>query len=134
MNLTKDDLQAIKTVVDHTVDTRVKNIVDTAIDTRVKDIVDTSIAVAIDTQVKDIVDTALNTGVKTIVEDAIEGLARQTAAGFNEVHKELGELQERVGNVEDIVGRIELTQQAEVKRVDEHGLEIRRMKRKLSIA
>lgn len=100
--------------------------------------------------------------IKNIVETAVDDSDQRTAAGFAEVHEKFAEVHERIdgvagelngvkadlsgvkadlsgvktdlSEVKSSVERIEMRQQADTERLDEHGKDIALLKSKLKLA
>lgn len=104
MNLTSDDLQAIKQIVDTSIDARVPGIVKAEIDARVPGIV--------------------HKIVSRELEVAVDEVKQHVAAGFAEVHEKFALLQASI----DEVARV---QHAEIGRTDAHSKVIKRMRKVL---
>lgn len=81
MSLTTQDLQAIQQLIDAS-EQRMRTYIDKAI-------------------------LASERRMRTYVDEAIDALARQTAAGFQEVHERLDRIEERLDRVEERLDRVE---------------------------
>ncbi len=112
MSLTKTDLQAIKTIIDYAIE---------GSEGRMSKAIEGS-----------------KQHTTKVVEDAIEESKQHTAAGFAEVHEKIDnldtKLSDKIQAVDDKLtvkaGKLENT----VQRVDGHDIEIKKIKRKLSLA
>lgn len=94
MSLTKDDIKAIKRLVDSSIDERTQPMLDKLEDRTFKRL------------------TRLETNLIERIDDTNDKLARQTAAGFVEVHDKIDGLSAQVDNIKQTVKRIELLQRA----------------------
>lgn len=125
MSLTKTDLQAIQSIVDHAIDTKVPPIVEAIVDK------------AIDAKVPAIV--------QSIVDEAVEASDRRTAVAFETVFKQNSDLKadllaverrltNEINTVNDHVGQVERIVSAEVERGDTHSLSIQKIRKSLRAA
>ncbi len=92
MSLTKADLQAIKELIDGSIDERVPAI----IDERVAAIIDERVPAIIDERVPALIKET----VAPMFEEAIDDVKQHVAAGFVEVHEKLAELQDTVDTIQ----------------------------------
>jgi len=108
MSLTKDDLAAIKKLIDGSIDERVPAIIDERVPAIINERVPTIVQKIISAE----------------VEKAVDEIKQHVAAGFEEIH-------ERVIRVEGKVDAIAQVQQAELERVDYHDRTLTRMRKML---
>lgn len=113
MSLTQDDLQAVKQLIDSSIDERVPRI----IDERVPAIIDGRVQLMLD-KLEDRTFKRLSRLEDRLIKrinDVDDTLARQTTAGFEEVHDKITDLSVQLNSIEQTTRRIELTQQTRTK-------------------
>ena len=107
MSLTKDDLMAVKQLIDDSIDGRVPKIIDDRVQPMLDKLEDRTFKRL----------TRLEASLTGRIGATNDSLTQQTAAGFVEVHDKTNDLSVRVDDIGRTVRRIELSQQA----VTKHG-------------
>jgi uncharacterized iron-regulated protein len=102
MSLTKDDLKAVKQLIDDSIDGRVPKIIDGQVQPMLDKLEDRTFKRL----------TRLETRLTERIDDVNDKLAQRTAAGFVEVHDKIDGLSAQVDNIKQTVKRIELLQRA----------------------
>ena len=113
MSLTKDDLQAVKQLIDSSIDERVPIIINEHVPTMINEHVQPMLDRLEDRTFKRL--TRLEHRLNERIDETNETLARQTAAGFEEVHNKIDNLSGQMHDIGQAVERVEQSQQLQNK-------------------
>lgn len=113
MSLTKDDLLAIKQIVNEAIDERVPKI--------------------IDEQVPGIVTGVVQPMLDTLRDDMIARIDRLDDSLSMQLENGLEEVRKDVAGVKDMVNRVDMQQHTMAEQLDDHAVRLNRIERKLKL-